>query len=43
MKPDEIESNVKMNSVRCAVEAAPRMGALILHVKEQGELCWGSC
>ena len=42
MEPNEIESNVKMNSVRCAdPEAAPRMEALILHVKEQGESVGG--
>ncbi len=42
MEPDEIESNVKMNSVRCAdPEAAPRMEAIILHVKEQGESVGG--
>ena len=42
MEPNEIESNVNMNSVRCAdPEAAPRMEALILHVKEQGESVGG--
>jgi chorismate synthase len=42
MEPNEIESNLKMNSVRCAdPEAAPRMEALILHVKEQGESVGG--
>ena len=42
MEPNEIEANVNMNSVRCAdPEAAPRMEALILHVKEQGESVGG--
>jgi chorismate synthase len=42
MEPNEIESNIKMNSVRCAdPEAAPRMEALIFHVKEQGESVGG--
>ncbi len=42
MEPNEIEANVNMNSVRCAdPEAAPRMEALIFHVKEQGESVGG--
>ncbi|MFY9637660.1 MAG: chorismate synthase [Methanobacterium sp.] len=42
MEPNEIEANVNMNSVRCAdPEAAPRMEALIYHVKEQGESVGG--
>jgi chorismate synthase len=42
MEPNEIESNVNINSVRCAdPEAAPRMEALIFHVKEQGESVGG--
>ncbi len=39
---NELESNIESNSVRCAdPEAAPRMEALILHVKEQGDSVGG--
>jgi len=42
VEPEEIESNRDENSVRCAdPEAAPRMEALILHVKEMGESVGG--
>ncbi len=39
---NEIETNINQNSVRCAdQDAAPRMEALILHVKEHGESVGG--
>jgi chorismate synthase len=42
IQPDDIEENIKLNSVRCAdPDAAPRMEALILHVKEQGDSVGG--
>ncbi len=42
MEFEDIETNVKLNPVRCADPlAAPRMEALILHCKEQGESVGG--
>jgi chorismate synthase len=42
IEPKDIESNVESNIVRCAdPEAAPRMEALILHMKEQGDSVGG--
>jgi len=42
MEVEDIEANVDLNSVRCADPlAAPRMEALILHCKEQGESVGG--
>jgi chorismate synthase len=42
IEPNELELNIESNSVRCAdPEAAPRMEALILHVKEQGDSVGG--
>ena len=42
IEPNDIEANVESNTVRCAdPEAAPRMEAIILHVKEQGESVGG--
>jgi chorismate synthase len=39
---NEIEKNINQNTVRCAdLNAAPRMEALILHVKEQGDSVGG--
>jgi chorismate synthase len=40
--PKDIESNIESNTVRCAdPDAAPRMEALILHMKEQGDSVGG--
>ena len=40
--PNDIESNIESNTVRCAdPDAAPRMEALILHMKEQGDSVGG--
>lgn len=42
MELNEIEANIGLNSVRCAdPDAAPRMEALILHLKETGESVGG--
>ena len=42
MDPKDIESNIESNSVKCAdLDAAPRMEALILHMKEQGDSVGG--
>ncbi len=42
IEPNDIEANVESNNVRCAdPEAAPRMEAIILHVKEQGDSVGG--
>jgi chorismate synthase len=42
MDINEIKANIEQNSVRCAdPDAAPRMEALILHLKEQGESVGG--
>ena len=42
MAINEIEANIEQNSVRCAdIEAASRMEALILHLKEQGDSVGG--
>jgi chorismate synthase len=42
MAINEIEANIEQNSVRCAdIDAAARMEAIILHLKEQGDSVGG--